>query len=143
MNKILLLCSFFLAIFATSSGQSKEDLLKAESLRFKAQVSKDSGYLKQVLDKDLVYLHSSGKKDDRQSYIASLFNGQLSYLSIDPEEMNAVIDGKIAWITGKARAKVKVESGQELNLHLSYLDVYKYHDGRWQMVAWQSTRLPE
>ena len=34
------------------------------------------------------------------------------------------------------------QAGQPLQLQLVYTDVYEARDGVWQMVAWQSTRLP-
>jgi hypothetical protein len=37
---------------------------------------------------------------------------------------------------------VAVNRGQENRNHLRVTIVYAKRDGRWQMVAWQSTRMP-
>jgi hypothetical protein len=36
-----------------------------------------------------------------------------------------------------------VVAGEEQKIHLRYTDVWAKRAGAWQMVAWQSTRLPE
>ena len=36
---------------------------------------------------------------------------------------------------------VREENGQDLTLHLVYTGVYVVRDGRWQLTAWQSTRI--
>ena len=38
---------------------------------------------------------------------------------------------------------VAVNRGQENRNHLRVTIVYAKRDGRWQMVAWQSTRIPQ
>lgn len=95
--------SFFLLLLVKLSyGQSKkDDLLKTEKLRFKAMQEKDSSLLKKVLSEELIYTHSNGVKDTRQSLIASIMNGQLEYQSIDIEQMDAETDGN--WWHGKAQ----------------------------------------
>jgi hypothetical protein len=44
-------------------------------------------------------------------------------------------------VTGRASIKIKAH-GQEESFAICYLDVYTEQDGRWQMVAWQSSRIP-
>ena len=34
------------------------------------------------------------------------------------------------------------QAGQALSMRIVYTDVYVNRDGRWQLLAWQSTRLP-
>ena len=49
--------------------------------------------------------------------------GELKYESITPEGF-------------------EVRAGQEASFRIRYTAVYIKLDDRWQMVAWQSTRLP-
>jgi hypothetical protein len=45
-------------------------------------------------------------------------------------------------LTGIARISVQ-SGGNALNFGVRFTDVYVRRNGNWQMVAWQSTRLPE
>lgn len=136
--------SFCIMFFLNSGfGQSKEDLLKTERLRFKAMEEKDSVSLKKILDEELAYTHSSGQKDGQQSFIASIASGQLEYQKIEIEQLDARTEGNLGWISGKLRVTVKIGTADPVNLHLSYLDIYHFQKKQWRMVAWQSARLPD
>jgi len=50
--------------------------------------------------------------------------------------------GETAIVTGQSRMTV-VNAGQEMKVHLRFTDVWVRRGGGWQMVAWQSTKLPE
>jgi hypothetical protein len=43
-------------------------------------------------------------------------------------------------VTGRASMKIKSGAGEQV-FKLCYLDVYVKQGGRWQMVAWQSSRV--
>src|SRR3954464_10903478 len=59
-------------------------LRAAEVARFHANVDADAAALDKLLDKDLEYSHSNGKLDNKSSFIASLKDGSLDYVSMDP-----------------------------------------------------------
>jgi len=42
-------------------------------------------------------------------------------------------------VTGNAAGKVR-NKGQDLDVNLLFLEAYVKQEGRWQLVAWQSTR---
>ena len=45
-------------------------------------------------------------------------------------------------LTGVARISVS-SGGNAMNFGVRFTDVWANKDGNWQMVAWQSTKLPE
>jgi len=49
--------------------------------------------------------------------------------------------GDTVVLTGIAQIKV-VSNGTPNAFGVRFTDVYAKRDGRWQMVTWQSTRLP-
>jgi hypothetical protein len=51
------------------------------------------------------------------------------------------IFGDVAVIRGKAKVTV-ADNGQARELDLRYLDVWLWKNGKWQMTAWQSARMP-
>jgi ketosteroid isomerase-like protein len=45
-------------------------------------------------------------------------------------------------VTGIARVQV-LSGGQPVTFRMRYTDVYVKRGNRWQMVAWQATRMPQ
>ncbi|AKD56829.1 nuclear transport factor 2 family protein [Spirosoma radiotolerans] len=130
------------AAATTTVAQTADEkaVIDVEKQRFAAQVSKDITALNKVLANDLVYTHSNGGADSRQSYIRSIQDGKIAYESINVEEQNARIYGNTAVINGKCLVKA-INKGETVNSHLLYLSVYVRNAGQWQLVAWQSTKL--
>ncbi|WP_169704613.1 nuclear transport factor 2 family protein [Runella slithyformis] len=129
--------------YVALSQTSKETLVAdIEKKRFAALVSKDYAYLDQVLGEDLVYCHSNALIDTKASFIQSMKDGKLIYNEMTPEEVKVRIYDKTAVITGVCSAKV-LSNGQSLNTRFRFTDVYIKRKKGWQMVTWQSLRLPE
>jgi ketosteroid isomerase-like protein len=139
MKKLLIL-GCLLASFA-GFAQNEESLKEAELNRFKVMVAKDVPGLQAVLHNDLVYFHSSGVQDNKESYIASIASGKSSYLAIAPEDLQHRVYGKTGINTGIVNIQQKAADGTQTTLRLRFTDVFVYADKRWQMVSWQSTKL--
>jgi len=104
-------------------------------------VAKDIPGLQAVLHKDLVYFHSSGMQDSKDTYIASIASGKSSYVAITPEEMQQRVYGKTGINTGILTILQQAADGSQTTIRLRFTDVFVYADKRWQMVSWQSTKL--
>jgi ketosteroid isomerase-like protein len=124
------------------SQTSKETLVAdIEKKRFAALVSKDYAYLNQVMGEDIIYCHSNGLIDTKASFIQSIKDGKLVYNEMTADELKVRVYDKTAVITGVCTAKV-VSNGQQLNTRFRFTDVYVKRKEGWQMVTWQSLRLP-
>jgi ketosteroid isomerase-like protein len=139
MKKGLIL--FCLLAPIISFAQNEESLKEAELNRFKVMVAKDISGLQAVLHKDLVYFHSSGMQDSKDTYIASIVSGKSSYVAITPEEMQQRVYGKTGINTGIVSILQQAADGAQTTIRLRFTDVFVYADKRWQMVSWQSTKL--
>ncbi|MFC5411118.1 nuclear transport factor 2 family protein [Larkinella bovis] len=133
----LLISSF---TFAQNSADEKA-VLAVEKQRFDAQVTRDYAVLEKVLGDDLIYTHSNGNQDTKQSYIQSLKDGKQSYEAIGIQEQKINLYGNTAVISGICLVKA-TNNGQSINSKLRYTDVYVKKGKQWQMVAWQSLKLP-
>ena len=131
-----------LAPAVAQSARDAVDAVKAAELaRFTAQTTNDFAALDQLLADDLVYTHSSASVDSKTTYVESMRSGAVKYESIEPRDLVVRVFGTTAVITGAGRLRVSAR-GQSLDNQLRFTDVWVLRDGRWQMVAWQSTRLP-
>jgi hypothetical protein len=140
--KNALLCLLALVSFQIFAQKpSVESLRDAELGRFKVMIAKDRAGLEAVLHKELVYFHSSGAFDNKESYIASIFSGKSSYISIQAAEMQTRVYGKTGINTGIINLVNLSAEGKETPVKLRFTDVFVFESGRWQMVSWQSTKL--
>ena len=130
-------------ITSVSYSQARQaTVLQLEKDRFKAMINKDSLFLVRALADDLLYFHSDGAQDSKETLIRNIMDGNLEYFSIELQQADIRTHSMTAWIHGAA--KIKVRSGKDaavVELTIRYLDIYKREDGEWRLVAWQSARL--
>jgi ketosteroid isomerase-like protein len=119
-----------------------EMVIDLDKRRMEAMAAKDTATLDALLADDLVYTHSSARLDTKQSLIANMKSGATVYSAVDPSEVRAQDLGDAVILTGVARIKVS-SNGKDLEFRVRFTDAYAKRSGRWQMVAWQSTRLPD
>jgi ketosteroid isomerase-like protein len=145
--KILMMVSALLlgaatGVQAQQGSQSEAEAVKAAELRrFEVTTGKDYKALATLLGDDLVYTHSSAAVDSKASYLESLTSGRVTYKVIKPTDLQVRVFGDLAIIHGVAAMNVDA-NGQALVNTLRFTDVWARRDGRWQMIAWQSTRMP-
>ena len=120
------------------NGQTVIDLDKK---RMQAMVAKDIATLEGLLADDLVYTHSSARLDTKQSLIVGMTSGSTVYTGVAPSDVKAQDLGDTVVLTGVAKIKVTA-NGTPNAFGVRFTDVYARRNGRWQMVTWQSTRLP-
>jgi len=120
------------------NGQAVIDL---DRKRMLAMALKDVATLESLLADDLIYTHSSARLDTKRSLIEGMTSGKTVYTAVEPSDVKAQDLGDTVVLTGIAQIKVTV-NGAPNAFGVRFTDVYARRDGRWQMVTWQSTRLP-
>jgi ketosteroid isomerase-like protein len=138
---VALLVAAMTQMHPAAQDSAAEAVKAADTARFTAQTTNDFGALGRLLGDDLVYTHSSAAVDGKASFIDSMRSGTVKYESIEPREVQVRVYGTTAVVTGAGRFRVTAR-GQALDNQLRYTDVWVLRDGRWQMVSWQSTRIP-
>jgi hypothetical protein len=123
-------------------ANNAETVIDLDRKRMQAMGDKDLVTLDALLADDLIYTHSSARVDTKQSLIANMKSGATVYSSIEPSEVKAQDLGDAVVLTGVAWVKV-VSQGRDLDFGVRFTDAYAKRSGHWQMVAWQSTRLPD
>ena len=121
------------------NGQMIIDL---DRKRMTAMAQKDIATLNELIADDLIYTHSSARLDTKQSLIANMESGSTVYTSVVPSDVKAQDLGDTVVLTGSCRISVNA-GGRPNSFGVRFTDVYANKGGRWQMVTWQSTRLPD
>jgi len=124
-----------------TNQQAEQEIRQQEIRRFEAIVRGDVAALEDILSDDLTYTHATAVFETKGEFIAKLKSGQLKYESFAPEDLRVRVFGETGVLTGVARVKVQVK-GEQLSFQMRFTDVYVKKGDRWQMVAWQATRLP-
>ena len=121
------------------NGQLVIDL---DRQRMAAMAQKDRAKLDALIAEDLVYTHSTARLDTKQSLIGNMQSGATVYTSVVPSDVKAQDLGDTVVLTGSCRIGVNA-GGRPNSFGVRFTDVYARRGGRWQMVTWQSTRLPD
>ena len=126
---------------ATAATTALTEVEAIERARFKAQVAVDVATLRPMLADDLVYCHSTGVCQNKAEFLGFVTSGTSKYLAMDIVSMKPrLIDGAVV-VNGKMDIRVLAD-GKEQHFQGIYTDVYAKRAGRWQLVSWQSTKLP-
>jgi hypothetical protein len=120
------------------------EILAVEKSRTSALEHTDLAALDKLLGDDLTYVHASGKVDTKTSFLEALSSGDLRYLSWEPVDLQVRLLTNTAVLTGTyhVRAIDQRMQADPLDVRIIVLGVYAKRAGRWQQVAWQSTREP-
>ena len=104
-------------------------------------LAKDIKTLERLLDGELVYMHSSGVADSKESYVRGLRDGVWDYQRIARTEQAVKISGDTALVFNRLAISIKVR-GVQKELDNRALAVWVRCDGAWRLVALQSAAIP-
>jgi ketosteroid isomerase-like protein len=126
---------------APAAAATLDTVVAIERARLAALQANDLQALEAVLAPDLRYCHSTGVCETRAQFLDALRSGQMRYRRIEVLALEPRAAGAAVLIHG--RLDLEVESrGTLIPMQLVYTDVYAQRAGRWQLIAWQSTRAP-
>ena len=121
----------------------EQQVLQGEKDRFAAMIKSDAATLDKLIAEDVTYTHGSARLVSKADFIGELTSGVFKYLTITPDEKEWKVRvlGNVAIVNGAAGMRV-VDHGNDQTIRIRYTNVQLNRGGRWQMVAWQATRLP-
>jgi hypothetical protein len=125
-------------------GLSKQEagLVDADSARFRAMVARDIPALDRLLADELVYVHSSSTRQSKNEHLDDIRAGKATYARIEPREQVPSLYGNTGIIQGVAAFTTGAADRQVASV-LRYTSVYVRRQGRWQMVAFACSRIPD
>lgn len=109
-----------------------------ERVRFAAMTRQDAETLRPMLADDLVYCHSNARCESREQFLQTIATGVIRYRAI---ELRVRRVGELVLVNGRADIDGLAE-GRPIAMQVVFLDAYAWREGRWQLIAWQSTRVP-
>jgi hypothetical protein len=117
--------------------------LRASELgRFDAMRRADTTALRRLLADELVYTHSNAMVESRAHHLELIGGRRTVYESVMPIVMRYALYGPdVAMGNGVVKAK-GILNGTPFDVILRVTTMHAWRDGRWQLVSWQSTRIP-
>jgi len=122
-------------------SKAEAELVATDSARYKAMTERDVPTLEKMLADELVYIHSSSRRQSKSEHLSDLKAGRANYNKIDVKEQVPSIYGNVGIIQGIA--EFTIGGAHESKFTLRYTSVYVKRDGRLQMVAFSCSRIPE
>ena len=120
--------------------------LMAEEQRRLAMLGGDIAALDGLLSEGLVYVHSTGGRDTKTTYLDKLASGSLKYLTLSFEDSQVHGAGPVQVVTGRMSAEVSIQ-GQSKAIRSLFLTVWMPESGAdgqqgLRMLAYQGAPCP-
>ncbi|KFU81872.1 conserved hypothetical protein [Amycolatopsis lurida] len=113
-----------------------------EEARYAAVIAGDADAFAAHAHPDLAYTHSNAVTDTLESYVDKLRSGFYVYHRIDHPVDRILVSGDTAVVVGEMLADITA-GGTRKTLANKALAVWVREDGRWLLLAYQPTVLPE
>jgi len=126
-------------ITASEAEHTSQTLRTLDQKRVDAQIQGDIATLGPLLGDDLTFIHASGLVQNKAEFLSDLKTGKRVYKSIKNSDLNIRMLQGAAVITARSDIDVAFE-GKENALSVRVTEVYAERNGRWQLIAYQSTR---
>lgn len=125
--------------------QTKQDLMQLERDIGKANIERDYAFFDRVEADEFIFTGADGsllnKKEDLKG-LKEPANPDVTLLAYDVDEMSVLLYEKTAVVTGRVTTKRRYK-GAEVSSQSRFTDVFVWRDGRWQIVAGHSSRIPK
>jgi ketosteroid isomerase-like protein len=145
--KTLLFAALLLPSLTITFAQEKkapsvtaDTVLKLEQQWEDALTKSDVTALEKLYDDTIIYTHSSGKVDTKESYISAIKSGATQYQSMKRDDIKVSVYGHTAIVSCHWDVHVLARS-TKVDINARYLHVYVEQANGWKLVAHESTRI--
>jgi ketosteroid isomerase-like protein len=128
---------------ASSSAQTKDQKAVAdavETLR-KAMISADKAALENITLDQLSYGHSSGKLEDKATFVGNIVNGNSHFLDITLTDQTINVVKETAIVRHKLSANTDDKGKGPGKVELYILLVWQKNGGKWKLLARQAVKV--
>ena len=156
---ILVLAAGIVAVTVRSGGseEGQNTLAEREIRGLEAQFNRavvegDRAFFERVLAPDFTHTSHTGKFKTRAEWMAeNKFArskeepkpGKTAYIAFDVDDLAVRTYGDTAVVTGRSTPKGLNAKGEPIRGHYRFLRVWVQRQGKWQVVAFEGTRIAE
>jgi len=126
----------------SNKGGVEQELMQLERDSAAAAVKGDTTFLDRRTAANYIGTNPGGGVGDRAMMMAGAKAGNPKFETLDLDDMSVRMAGKdAAVVTGRATIKGQLKSGMDISGQYRFTDVWVKQDGRWQLMAWQATKV--
>jgi hypothetical protein len=115
-------------------------VLAAEHGRQQALMSADTAALDRLHVGDALWVHSSGRVDDKAGLLELIGSGRIAFVSLKPSREQVRLYGTTAVLTYEAQLSLRTAQGVSERVNRVCV-VWSILAGAWRVVHWQSTAV--
>ena len=135
-----------LIVAAVVASASVAPIERAEMIRVAdafdhAQLAKDQEALEAMVDDELVFVQSSGKRVGKAEFIAGWTGAGDRFDPIVLIDRTVTQLGPDSFVVSAETTLSGVSGGQSFGSHFRFSDTFRRRDGRWRAVHIQVTRI--
>ena len=116
-----------------------EEIRSAEGVRVRALEAADVATLETLLAEDFIYVHASGRTENKDAYLASLGSGVFRWSGFTHEDTSVRPLNDTALLYGLLHAR-KEEAGDTRQLLFRFVSVWVRSDDAWQLGFMQNLK---
>ena len=142
MLKRLIYLFVFTGIMNIAMAQSKEEAAvtaAVENLK-KAMIDGDKAGLQNITADQLSYGHSSGRVEDKATFVDNIVSGKSDFVTIDLTNQTIAISGDAA-IVRHTLAATTNDGGNPGSVKLNILLIWQKQKGQWKLLARQAVKI--
>ncbi len=133
--------AFGMAVWPASAAPLPAALSQAAEAYERAQIEGDAAALERLMASDYVLVGGDGSRTGKAAHIAEFTDPKFD---LEPVVVRDMVEH--VWPDGAALGGtvdlVGAYDGKPFRQTLRYIDVWRWRDGRWQVVYGQATRVP-
>lgn len=138
-----MICLIMIAgIINGTMAQSKEDAAvnaAVENLK-KAMIDGDKAGLEKITSDKLSYGHSSGKIEDKATFVDNIVTGKSDFVTIELTNQTVSVSGDAAVVRHTLSATTN-DNGNPGSVKLNILLVFQKQKGQWKLLARQAVKV--
>lgn len=124
-------------------GEMKNDLLQIEREIGRANLDCDYKYFDQVEGEDFIFTDAAGTVSSKKQDMAGEKDCRKTEGKYDVDDTEVRLFGNTAVVTGRTTIVHKNKEEKLVTRRSRFTDVFVWRDGRWQLVAGHSSRIPD
>jgi ketosteroid isomerase-like protein len=143
MIKKLICLILISGIISGTMAQNKEEAAVSaavENLK-KAMIDGDKAGLEKITADQLSYGHSSGKVEDKASFVDNIVTGKSDFVTIELTNQTVTVAGDAA-IVRHALSATTNDNGNAGSVKLNILLIWQKQKGQWKLLARQAVKVP-
>jgi ketosteroid isomerase-like protein len=131
------------ANYSNQKGDSVEQAVMQMEEGLRVAISKgDTKAYARIVGDDYVFTNQDAVVRTKAQMVSAYDSGSIKYESVKFDEIKVHAYGDTSVVTGRQTLKGQ-DNGKDISGKFRYTRVYVKRQGRWQLVATQTTRIPE